>query len=43
MEWAHLNTAVLAGTGNTLNITSSVGLNTSTFKGDVFVLLELPQ
>ena len=31
---AHLNTAVLAGTGNTLNITSSVGLNTSMIKGD---------
>ena len=30
----HLNTAVLAGTGNTLNITSSVGVNTSMVVGD---------
>ena len=28
MEMVHLNTAVLAGTGNTINITSSVGINT---------------
>jgi len=31
----HLNTAVLAGTGNTLNVTSSVGINTSMVTGDV--------
>ena len=30
----HLNTAVLAGTGNTLNITSSVGVNTAMVVGD---------
>ena len=30
----HLNTAVLAGTGNTLNITSSVGINTQMALGD---------
>ena len=30
----HLNTAVLAGTGNTLNITSSVGINTAMVTGD---------
>jgi len=34
----HLNTAVLAGTGNTLNITSSVGLNTSMIKGDIIAV-----
>ena len=31
----HLNTAVLAGTGNTLNVTSSVGINTAMAVGDV--------
>ena len=31
----HLNTAVLAGTGNTLNITSSVGINTAMVTGDI--------
>ncbi len=31
----HLNTAVLAGTGNTLNITSSVGINTAMATGDI--------
>ena len=31
----HLNTAVLAGTGTTLNITSSVGINTSMVTGDI--------
>ena len=31
----HLNTAVLAGTGNTLNVTSSAGINTSMVTGDV--------
>ena len=30
----HLNTAVLAGTGNTLNITSSIGINTQMALGD---------
>ena len=30
----HLNTAVLAGTGNTLNVTSSVGINTAMVNGD---------
>ena len=34
----HLNTAVLAGTGNTLNITSSVGVNTSMAVGDVIAV-----
>ncbi len=31
----HLNTAVLAGTGNTLNVTSGVGINTQMAVGDV--------
>ena len=31
----HLNTTVLAGTGNTLNVTSSVGINTAMAVGDV--------
>ena len=31
----HLNTAVLAGTGNTLNVTSGVGINTAMSVGDV--------
>ena len=31
----HLNTAVLAGTGNTLNVTSSVGINTAMVNGDI--------
>jgi hypothetical protein len=31
----HLNTAVLAGTGNTLNITSATGINTQMAVGDV--------
>ncbi len=30
----HLNTAVLAGTGNTLNVTSGVGINTQMVVGD---------
>ena len=30
----HLNTTVLAGTGNTLNITSSIGINTQMALGD---------
>ena len=34
----HLNTAVLAGTGNTLNVTSSVGLNTAMVVGDVIAV-----
>jgi len=34
----HLNTGVLAGTGNTLNITSSVGINTSMDIGDVIAV-----
>ena len=34
----HLNTAVLAGTGNTLNITSSVGINTAMAVGDVIAV-----
>ena len=34
----HLNTAVLAGTGNTLNITSAVGINTQMAVGDVIAV-----
>ena len=34
----HLNTAVLAGTGNTLNITSSVGINTAMVTGDIIAV-----
>ena len=34
----HLNTAVLAGTGNTLNVTSSVGINTAMVVGDVIAV-----
>ena len=34
----HLNTAVLAGTGNTLNVTSSVGINTQMGVGDVIAV-----
>ena len=34
----HLNTAVLAGTGNTLNITSGVGINTIMVTGDVMAV-----
>ena len=34
----HLNTAVLAGTGTTLNITSSVGINTSMVNGDIIAV-----
>ena len=34
----HLNTAVLAGTGTTLNITSSVGINTSMVTGDIIAV-----
>jgi len=34
----HLNTAVLAGTGNTLNVTSSVGVNTSMAVGDIIAV-----
>ena len=34
----HLNTAVLAGTGNTLNVTSSVGINTAMVNGDCIVV-----
>ena len=34
----HLNTAVLAGTGNTLNVTSSVGINTAMVNGDVIAV-----
>ena len=34
----HLNTAVLAGTGNTLNITSSVGINTLMAVGDAIAV-----
>ena len=34
----HLNTAVLAGTGNTLNITSSVGINTAMATGDIIAV-----
>ena len=34
----HLNTAVLAGTGNTLNVTSSVGINTAMAVGDVIAV-----
>ena len=34
----HLNTAVLAGTGNTLNITSSVGINTGMQTGDTIAV-----
>ena len=34
----HLNTAVLAGTGNTLNITSSVGINTAMQTGDIIAV-----
>ena len=34
----HLNTAVLAGTGNTLNITSTVGINTQMVTGDVITV-----
>ena len=34
----HLNTAVLAGTGNTLNVTSSVGVNTSMVTGDIIAV-----
>ena len=34
----HLDTAVLAGTGNTLNITSGVGVNTSMAVGDVIAV-----
>ena len=34
----HLNTAVLAGTGNTLNVTSSVGINTGMVTGDIIAV-----
>ena len=34
----HLNTAVLAGTGNTLNVTSSVGINTGMVTGDTIAV-----
>ena len=34
----HLNTAVLAGTGNTLNITSGVGINTVMHTGDILAV-----
>ena len=34
----HLNTAVLAGTGNTLNVTSSVGINTAMVVGDIITV-----
>ena len=34
----HLNTAVLAGTGNTLNVTSSVGVNTAMAVGDIITV-----
>jgi hypothetical protein len=34
----HLNTAVLAGTGNTLNVTSSVGINTAMEVGDIIAV-----
>ena len=34
----HLNTAVLAGTGNTLNVTSSVGINTGMVNGDIIAV-----
>ena len=34
----HLNTAGLAGTGNTLNITSSVGINTAMATGDIIAV-----
>ncbi len=34
----HLNTAVLAGTGNTLNITSGVGINTQMAVGDILAV-----
>ena len=34
----HLNTAVLAGTGNTLNVTSSIGINTQMGVGDVIAV-----
>ena len=34
----HLNTTVLAGTGNTLNVTSSVGINTGMVTGDIIAV-----
>ena len=34
----HLNTAVLAGTGNTLNVTSSTGINTAMAVGDIMTV-----
>ena len=34
----HFNTAVLAGTGNTLNVTSSVGINTGMVNGDIIAV-----
>ena len=34
----HLNTAVLAGTGNTLNVTSSVGINTAMVTGEIIAV-----